>query len=513
MQAREISIEDYSPDMSEMADQMYLGPQGQILELLDNFNQSYTNYNGQLHNYRDGREKLDPLEITKKFRWKPGTYAKIKKMYEHYVMRWQIRPRGVASLFNRRRDYYHRQMLQTLDSIERLMTQRRWNGAVWAEDSEQLVSDFNQFKDDLSMELSTLMCYFNDLPKNHENPDVQCYITLPETSDLHDELRDAVIVVEIYWDRLDLNVSNTDRKLLQTIPGWNTAIQLKCNMIKWFNQYHGSGRKWAQVNRSFGNNRPWSIRGRFSPPHDNLAHPYISQHRLHSWTNVCTGDLGNGIADAFMKCDWVSMYNLLTMWLTEFVAGYTGPLNQPNYMHIGMPKDWNADYIDAIGIRTSWCIDQVLQSSVEQLSFKKHGYCKEIECQMMKTCDGFKHEEERATNIIKAIPNITEIDEIETPFESQQVNHIFNRLSDMCLAKSNEELMLRYHTLTSNDWKYLIRNKCLGMITDHFGFEKDWWDMNVPANPDNDKEQVKLENEMITWAVSRNPDVNQNQPF
>ena len=64
MQNREISLENYSPDMSEMADQMYLGPQGQILELLDNFNRNYTNYNGQLNNFNSsrGRESLEPLE-------------------------------------------------------------------------------------------------------------------------------------------------------------------------------------------------------------------------------------------------------------------------------------------------------------------------------------------------------------------------------------------------------------------------------------------------------------------
>jgi len=518
MQNREISLENYSPDISEMADQMYLGPQGQILELLDNFNRNYTNYNGQLNNFNSsrGRESLEPLEITKKFRWKPGTYAKVKKMYEHYVMRWQIRPRGVVSLFNRKRDYYHRQISQLLDSIERLMMQRRWEGAVWTEDSEQLTADWSQFREDLTMEMSTLVCYFNDLPKNDENPDVECYVSIPEGASLREELSNAYIVVEIYWDRLDLNVRNLDRKILQVIPGWNTGIQLKCNMLKWFNQYHGSGRKWDKVGRIRHTNvRAWSIRGKFAPPHDRLAHPFISQHSSSRWTNVCMGDMGNGIENAFTKCDWVSLYNLLTMWLGEFVAGYTGPLNSPNYMHIGMPKDWNAEYIDAIGIRTNWCIDQVMASSTEQLSFKRHSYCKEIECQMMKTCDGFHHEETRAENIIKAIPNISEIDEIETPFDIDRTSHIANRLSDMCLNNEDEPLILKYHMLTHSDWKYLIRNKCLGLITDYFGFEEDWWDgaLNVPDNPDTDEDQESLENEMITWAYSRNPNIAEINPF
>lgn len=227
------------------------------------------------------------------------------------------------------------------------------------------------------------------------------------------------------------------------------------------------------------------------------------------------GDMGNGIENAFTKCDWVSLYNLLTMWLGEFVAGYTGPLNSPNYMHIGMPKDWNAEYIDAIGIRTNWCIDQVMASSTEQLSFKRHSYCKEIECQMMKTCDGFHHEETRAENIIKAIPNISEIDEIETPFDIDRTSHIANRLSDMCLNNEDEPLILKYHMLTHSDWKYLIRNKCLGLITDYFGFEEDWWDgaLNVPDNPDTDEDQESLENEMITWAYSRNPNIAEINPF
>jgi hypothetical protein len=505
MQNREISIEDYSPDISAMADQMYLGPQGQILEDLNTFNNNYTNQSGM--QYRDGRELLPPLEVTKKFRWKPGTYAKVKKMYEHYVMRWQIRPRGVNSLFNRRRDYYHRQMSQQLDRIEQLMVDRRRQGAVWSENPEQLVADFNQFKEDLTTELDTVRYYLNDLPDNDENPDISCYISVPDGANLHDELSQAMIVVQIHWNKLDLNVRNLERNLLQTIPGWNTGIKVTFSLLKWFNQYHGHGREWKKITSIVNRMDRISIRGRFAPPHNNMAHPFISSSRDARWTNTCTGDMTNGIIDSFIKRDWVGMYNLTTMWLTEFVAGYTGPLNSPNYMHIGIPKDWNPEYVDAVGVRTNWCIDQVLSTSIEDLSFKRHGYCKEIECQLMESCDGFQHEEQRAENIIKAIPNISEICDIATPFSSEQTRSIYGRLQDICYVNENEELILKYQTLTGNDWKYLIHNKSLGLITDYLGLKEDWWDMDVPANPDTYEDQEALENEMITWAVSRNPNV------
>ena len=384
-----------------------------------------------------------------------------------------------------------------------MLSDRRFHGAVWAEDSEQLVNDFNQFKEDLSMETSNLICYLNDLPENEEHPGVEIYVEFPETDSDIARLRDTSIVVEIYWDRLDLNVRNADRELLQLIPGWNTAIQLRCNMLKWFNQYHSSGRRWSSVSRSgMGSNRTWSVRGRFAPPHDRMAHPYIGASRPGNWTNICMGDLTNGIADGLVKRDWISLYNLLAMWLSEYVVGYTGPLNSPNYMHLGMPKDWNPDYIDAVGIRTSWCMDQVMATSTEVLSFKRHSYCKEIECQMMTSCESFKNEEGRAEGIIKAIPNISELNEIETPFKGEQVDHIFNQLQ---LATTiNETTSINFHILTANDWRWLIANKCLSLITNYFGFQEGWWDVEVPDNPNDNEEQERLQNEMITWAVSRN---------
>ena len=66
---------------------------------------------------------------------------------------------------------------------------------------------------------------------------------------------------------------------------------------------------------------------------------------------------------------------------------------------------------------------------------------------------------------------------------------------------------MKYQTLTGNDWKYLIHNKSLGLITDYLGLKEDWWDMDVPANPDTYEDQEALENEMITWAYSRNPNI------
>ena len=45
-----------------------IGPQGNLLEKLDNFNEKYCH--GEIE---------EPLRITKKWRWSPGTYDKVKE--------------------------------------------------------------------------------------------------------------------------------------------------------------------------------------------------------------------------------------------------------------------------------------------------------------------------------------------------------------------------------------------------------------------------------------------------
>ena len=78
----------YDVDARSMMEDLYIGPQAEVLELIDVFNNDYAR----------PRDVLS-IGITNKFRWKPGTYDKVKTMLEMYWFGWNRRPSGMDSLF------------------------------------------------------------------------------------------------------------------------------------------------------------------------------------------------------------------------------------------------------------------------------------------------------------------------------------------------------------------------------------------------------------------------------
>ena len=62
------NLEDINLDIEAMANNIYIGPQAQILERLETFNRRYSRYN------------IKPIGITNKFYWKPGTYPILKEL-------------------------------------------------------------------------------------------------------------------------------------------------------------------------------------------------------------------------------------------------------------------------------------------------------------------------------------------------------------------------------------------------------------------------------------------------
>ena len=66
-----------------------IGPQGNLIDKLNIFNDKYMlPAEGQ------------PLKVTKKWRWAPGTYDRVKVAYTRKVMQWHRRPRHMHSIFN-----------------------------------------------------------------------------------------------------------------------------------------------------------------------------------------------------------------------------------------------------------------------------------------------------------------------------------------------------------------------------------------------------------------------------
>jgi hypothetical protein len=506
-----ISLEEFNPDMQLIADAMYLGPQGEILSLLDNFNNSYTNFNGE--HYPDRRPGLDHLEITKKFRWKPGTYDKIKRIYEHYVLRWQVRPSNAQSIFDRKRAYYETSIRNAIKNIEEILIEKRREGVVWSEDVQEVVDDFATFKSDLENQLNTTKDY---ILSNNNQDYIECYIDQPDDPNLalEDQLKRTKLTLMFYFDKLDLNYRDRGGNIIQVIPGHPMAIRIQMNLLKLFNQFHNN-KDWKKMKNSYGRrNNLVELRGKISPVNKSLHHPYIGRrygHEGDNWQNVCTGDLTTTIVDPSIQANWITTYHALSMWLGEYICGYTGPLNPPNTMHLGVPKSWNSDYIDRMGIRTEWCSDAVESGfdHRENLKLFNHNYCKEIDCQIMDRCTGFKVSEERLSRALKLIPTLQNIKAVNKKAEiavdeTYRIYELLKTLYKVQWRGIDTDKEGLFNLLLDSEWIFLIKNRYINLIRNVFSLDDDWYKQELPVD---DEETTSVRNEMLTWATSINRNI------
>ena len=125
LQEYPIDIHNFNYNVEAMVNNIYIGPQGELLEQINGFNERYNT----------------DLAVTKNFTLKPGGYNKIKEAYSKYVLRWDMKPSGISSIFNRIRDYGWRftGFRDQVTSIETSMSRLRSAGLKWQDNTD----DFN----------------------------------------------------------------------------------------------------------------------------------------------------------------------------------------------------------------------------------------------------------------------------------------------------------------------------------------------------------------------------------
>ena len=74
------SILFYEANIRDLAERLHLGPQAQVLELIEEFNSKYILIQDEYVHYDTMKapKGTKPLGINKKFGWKPGAYDTLK---------------------------------------------------------------------------------------------------------------------------------------------------------------------------------------------------------------------------------------------------------------------------------------------------------------------------------------------------------------------------------------------------------------------------------------------------
>jgi hypothetical protein len=180
-------------------------------------------------------------------------------------------------------------------------------------------------------------------------------------------------------------------------------------------------------------------------------------------------------------------------------------------MHLGVPKSWNSDYIDRMGIRTEWCSDAVESGfdHRENLKLFNHNYCKEIDCQIMDRCTGFKVSEERLSRALKLIPTLQNIKAVNKKAEiavdeTYRIYELLKTLYKVQWRGIDTDKEGLFNLLLDSEWIFLIKNRYINLIRNVFSLDDDWYKQELPVD---DEETTSVRNEMLTWATSINRNI------
>ena len=345
-----MELERYSIDVKTAMDDLYIGPQANVLETIARFNNEWV------------RNPNDNLGITPKFRWKPGTYDKVKNVLSQRWLQWDKRPSGMESLFSRERTYSKNRVKEALLSLDRLLYDLRDSGQTFITDTDEIEGHFNLFKTTLEMQLEKLREVF---------PDSQVYIHEG------DNFASTTVQTKICIPDLKINVSVGDRngqnRELGVINFGGLTFSLTFPLSIWFNTLypylnleqnqliHNDIRIQSKLltthhrYRYNGSFRGFVANGELHTNTMGNDHPYVSRGG-YGTGNVCMGDMMGDILGSYLKLDWTTFGYFIDMWLTTYKCGVTGPLNTIDRATSGKIKiyDLNGvektdDYYDVVG--------------------------------------------------------------------------------------------------------------------------------------------------------------------
>jgi hypothetical protein len=340
-EAHDVDIENFNQDIEDLANNLFVGPQGELLEDMDQFNY---NYNGN-------------IGVTKNFTLKPGGYDEIKTMHANYVLRYDMKPRGIGSIFQRMSDYQWRlaNFKTQLLRIEQKMKDLKASGIRWQDNTDQIGSELDRVKSNIINGLNTARQIIPEC-------DIKCHV-MPTIKTRADFIRDRgrtyntdrfmfpqhlmfdidnipvkdyMIVYYIKIPNLQMKVHVLDGQTLDeyTVPMGDVIIASGTYLL-------------PLVSRNWGReetiNSPvplstytWFLEAIYLDHVDN-QHPYIgSVDNKYAFNlgqdinsaNICTGNMQQDLRNSILNNDSLAhIYNLYN-WVTNYYVPQTNPLNQ-----------------------------------------------------------------------------------------------------------------------------------------------------------------------------------------
>ena len=376
---------DWSPNITNLNEQLLLGPQREILEMIENIN---------------SRWNLD-LSATRTYRWGPGYMDKIKKWYrDHYVE--EHMKRKISTFFNKinEKGWSTKDLEKKLRLVDEKMATRRRNGAVFQDNSELLEERLEILSNKVEFQLNEANRQFNS-SGIHIKAGLYKYEGYNQYRT--DTSEEYVIQVSLPTGKMNLFVGNTPYQ----IEIGASILWFRLDLMKLIYTICDDRSRMSDDVFEF-NYVPYvqdgnRIVGHYFPEWDensadrDLRHPYIG--RRNTWnqllvnddisaTNVCLGELAGHVDGQLKKLDLVSLCATLMLWNSTFHVGRTHPLNQIKKVFWGISPENNTDEF-------KHAVNMVGAGNCEHNTWDERSdintmYCDETQCVFRDSCTTYK---------------------------------------------------------------------------------------------------------------------------
>ena len=174
-----IRLDDDAINMSDLAERVMLGPQQEVLELVEQFNNDFHS----------------DLKITKTFRWSPGIYQKIREIFTSQCLGWDVKTSKISTFFNKidNGTWRTRRMRSSLNTIDDKLYWLRQDNTSFQDNTELVTEKFSFIKEKVNNELNeafegsriNIECFLDKTDYDLDFPMVYIECTIPEGYDMN----------------------------------------------------------------------------------------------------------------------------------------------------------------------------------------------------------------------------------------------------------------------------------------------------------------------------------------
>ena len=334
-----IPIEDMNIDIERIADELFLGPQAQLVEKIRNFNNCYNRH------INEG----DIVQINKNYGFKPGVYDKVKEAFGNHCLGYNTKPKDMWSLQYRidnnrwkQRDFWNRVI-----EIQNKMKSLKYSNVGWQDNVEVVKEFWIDLKERIPGEIQNALSVFTD-------DTISVGISSPGGSN------NMKIIVELFTSNINMKVVYQDEEIADYLWG-NVATKWSIPLWRFINNWCEGGLN-SRSNYSFGNPK-----AKLFPKYSKMNHPYVSRNSFYyedrnlpnPWiNNTCTGDLQNDLKESVWALNVEALCSLTRSWLSRYHIPRTNPLNRIQFCYYGWEVGMDAKIWSHRGINASTIINE-----------------------------------------------------------------------------------------------------------------------------------------------------------